>query len=180
MRSARALVFAASIGALTVGAFARTANAEDRHPKVVRPVPSGPDYSFKRQSMFGVLGAWSVASMGAGAGLAFGGPNDFDRFMGIQALAWGAVNLVFTAWGEAQSRTNLFTTPDSAEVVKKDAASLSRAFWVSALFDVGFVIVGTLLWNLGSTDAVRGTGAGIVTQGGFLFGFDTLGYMLFR
>lgn len=175
MRSARALAFAVSLGALTL---ARSAVAEDT--KVVRPAPSGVDYAFKRQSMFGVLGAWSIASMGAGAGLALGGPNDFERFIGIQGIAWGAINLAFTLWGEAQSRTNLFTTPDSAAVVKKDAASLSRAFWVNALLDVGYILVGTVLWNIGGTEAIRGTGAGIVTQGGFLFGFDTLGYMLFR
>lgn len=135
----------------------------------------------KRQSMFGVLGAWSLASMGAGAGLALGGPNDFERFIGIQGIAWGAINLAFTLWGEAQSRTNLFTTVDpKAEVIKKDSASLSRAFWINALLDVGYVLVGTVLWNIGGTEAIRGTGAGIVTQGGFLFGFDTIGYMIFR
>lgn len=175
MRSARALVLVASIGAFTL---ARSAAAED--PKVVRPAPNGTDYAFKRQSMFGVLGAWSIASMGAGAGLALGGPNDFERFVGIQGIAWGAINLAFTLWGEAQSRPNLFTTTDSAAIIKKDAASLSRAFWINALLDVGYILVGTVLWNIGGTEAIRGTGAGIVTQGGFLFGFDTLGYMIFR
>jgi hypothetical protein len=151
-------------------------------PKVVPAAPpiSGEAYAAKRQAMFATLGAWSLTSMGAGAGLAFGGPNDFERFIGVQALAWGAVNLAFSFWGLVQSKSSLFTTEDSHEVVKKDSLSLSKVFWINALLDVGYVIAGALIWNLGSNDIVRGTGAGIVGQGGFLFGFDTIGYMIFR
>jgi hypothetical protein len=148
-------------------------------PPVVRPVDPAA-FVAKRQTTFAVLGGWSLVSMGVGAGLALGGPNDFERFFGIQALAWGAVNLGFTIFGQASSRPDLFSGPDAQTLVRDNQKSLSKAFWINALLDVGYVIAGTLIWNLGGTDAVRGTGAGIVAQGGFLFGFDTLGYMLFR
>ncbi len=145
------------------------------------PAPIEPTaYVAKRQGMFGVLGGWSLVSMGVGAGLAFGGTNDFERFFGIQALAWGAVNLGFTIFGEASSRAGLFSGPDARAKVQDNQKSLTKAFWINALLDVGYIVAGALIWNLGGTDAVRGTGAGIVAQGGFLFGFDTLGYMIFR
>jgi hypothetical protein len=38
--------------------------------------------------------------------------------------------------------------------------------------------VGALLWGLGKTDAVRGTGAGVVAQGAFLLMFDTTGALV--
>ena len=51
---------------------------------------------------------------------------------------------------------------------------------INAILDVGYILAGTIIWNLGANDAVRGTGAGIVAQGGFLFAFDTLGSITFR
>lgn len=178
MRAVSVLVLAST---LTLGGVAYAQAPPRTSSIVVAPPPvDGDAYATKRQSVFATLGAWSLVSMGAGAGLAFGGPNDFERFFGVQALAWGAVNLAFSIWGQAQSRTSLFTGPDATDVVKKDRASLGKAFWINALLDVGYVIAGTLLWNLGANDVVRGTGAGIVAQGGVLFGFDTLGYMIFR
>ncbi len=172
------LAFAA---ALALGAS--TASAEPPAPvrtKLVQAPVLPADHVVQRQAMFGTLGAWSLASMGVGAGLAFGGPDDFSRFVGVQALAWGAVDLAFAVFGQVQSREKLFAGDGSAELVKKDRLSLGKAFWINAILDVGYVIAGALLWNLGANDVVRGTGAGIVSQGGFLFAFDTTGYMLFR
>ncbi|CAN5735277.1 hypothetical protein BH09MYX1_BH09MYX1_48320 [soil metagenome] len=173
----RTLLLASALGASAI-AFDAPARADDTN--VVQPAVLGQRYAARRQGMFATLGAWSMVSMGGGGALAFGGTNDFDRFFGVQALAWGAVNLAFSIFGVAQSKTELFTGPDAADAVKKDRASLAKVFWINAILDIGYVIAGTLLWNLGANDIVRGTGAGIVAQGGFLFAFDSVGYTLSR
>lgn len=181
MRRAHVVVLASMLVAIPV--LAGEARADNPVVVAAKPAPTPIEpaaYVAKRQAMFGVLGAWSLASMGAGAGLAFGGPNDFERFFGIQAIAWGAINLGFTLWGQVSSRPDLFSGPDAQTKVQDNQKSLTKAFWINALLDVGYIVAGALIWNLGGTDAVRGTGAGIVAQGGFLFGFDTLGYMIFR
>jgi hypothetical protein len=38
-----------------------------------------------------------------------------------------------------------------------------------------YVATGALLLALGKTQALRGTGAGVLVQGGFLLAFDTAG-----
>lgn len=136
-------------------------------------------YVTMRQTTFGVLGAWGLGSMGAGAAMAFGGRDDFEKALGVQNLVWGAVDATLAFVGEAQSQKGLFVGPD-AKPWQTDRASLAKAFWVNAILDVAYVLTGTLIWNLGGNDLVRGTGAGIALQGGFLFCFDTLAHMRFR
>ena len=149
-------------------------------PGLAHAEPSAAErYVAMRQSTFGVLGAWGLGSMGTGGALTFGGRTDFEKGLGIQSLVWGAVETAFAVAGEAQSRRNLFVGPD-AKPWQADRKSVANAFWVNALLDVAFVLTGTLIWNLGGSDLVRGTGAGIALQSGFLFGFDTLSYMRFR
>jgi len=149
-------------------------------PGLAHAEPSAAErYVATRQSTFGVLGAWGLGSMGAGGALAFGGRTDFEKGVGIQSLVWGAVETAFAFVGEAQSRRNLFVGPD-AKPWQADRKSLANALWVNAVLDVAFVLAGTLIWNLGGTDLVRGTGAGIALQGGFVFTFDTLSYMRLR
>jgi hypothetical protein len=149
-------------------------------PGLAHAEPSAAErYVAMKQSTFGVLGAWGLGSMGAGGALAFGGRTDFEKGLGIQNLVWGAVETAFAVAGEAQARRGLFVGPD-AKPWQADRASLAKAFWANAALDVAFVLAGALIWNLGGTDLVRGTGAGIALQGGFVFCFDTLGYMRFR
>lgn len=149
-------------------------------PGLAHAEPSAAErYVVTRQTTFAVLGAWGLGSMGTGGAMALGGRTDFERGIGIQNIVWGVVDLAFAVAGEAQSRTNLFVGPD-AKPWQDDRKSLAKAFWVNAILDVAYVLTGTLIWNLGGTELVRGTGAGIALQGGFVFCFDTLAYMRFR
>ena len=149
-------------------------------PQLAHAEPTAAErYVVTRQTTFGVLGAWGVGSVGSGAALWLGGRTDFERGIGIQNVVWGAVDLAFAVAGEAQSRRSLFVGPD-AKPWQDDRKSLAKAFWVNAILDVAYVLTGTLIWNLGGTDLVRGTGAGIALQGGFVFCFDSLSYMRLR
>ena len=149
-------------------------------PRLAYAEPSAAErYVVMRQATFGVLGAWGLGSVGAGGAMVLGGRTDFERGVGIQHLVWGAVDLAFAVAGEAQSRRSLFVGPE-AKPWQDDRKSLAKAFWVNAILDVAYVLTGTLIWNLGGTELVRGTGAGIALQGGFVFCFDTLSYMRFR
>lgn len=121
----------------------------------------------------GVLGGWAIASMGAGAALWQAPRDDFAVFMGIQHFAWGAIDLVLAGLGMSEAK--LGATPDW----RAERSRTATLFLVNAGLDVAYVLAGALLWGLGGADNVRGTGAGVLSQGAFLLGFDSSAFALF-
>ncbi len=143
------------------------------------PSAASARFQQNRATLMYVLTGWSAASIAAGLPLAIASKEPFPRQMGIQLAAWGAVDGVIamaslvSANGEAPS----LKSDDAAERAR---ASLHTTFWLNALLDVAYVATGAALFGLGRNDTVKGVGAGILVQGGFLLAFDSTGAWVMR
>lgn len=113
------------------------------------------------------LAIWAIASLLAGTVTltvlrvrAVGSP--LLRHFAIQMVAWGAVHVLFVAWGRSA-----LALRDLA-----GAVSLDRLLWFSVGLDLGAVGVGATLALLGGSGGRRlglvGAGLGIVLQGSAL------------
>lgn len=102
--------------------------------------------------------------------------NKFWRGVAMQLISWGTINGIIAIAGNqiTQIRRNQLDSPDSTEVVQREYRNLFRILWVNATLDIGYMIGGVILAKTrGSHDRLmRGSGWGIVFQGGFLFIFD--------
>lgn len=137
------------------------------------------------------LAWWAIGSILAGIWMAWGVPLMQDepslrtlfnpvveswRGMGIQFLAWGAIDLAIAVFGAAiaRRRKSKLTPDELASTQSRERANLAKLLWVNTGLDVLYVIGGlALAYTLGAASPFwRGGGLGIVIQGGFLFFFD--------
>jgi hypothetical protein len=107
---------------------------------------------------------WASASVIAGAALLLfvslrGTNTPLLRQFGIQALAWGAIDLGIVAWAWRGLRLR-----DHA-----GAMGLVRFLWLNVGLDLGYVGVGATLalagWIIARHLGAVGAGVGVVTQG---------------
>ncbi|UQA58693.1 DUF6992 family protein [Polyangium aurulentum] len=162
-------------------ALAPTAARAEKPPAPVRaPAPPDPAAIAARERFLDeqkkamtMLAGWAAASMASGAMLwATAEKDDYTRAVGIQTLAWGAVDGVIAGFGgfNAHRQSGLDKPVAHWEAEGK---KMRRIFLVNAGLDVLYIATGAALMGFGKTDFVRGTGAGIALQGGFLLAFDT-------
>jgi len=119
----------------------------------------------------GVLGGWSVVSLGAGAGLLASGRTPFVRAIGVQQLAWGAIDGAIAAFSYRGIVADRARSEPGA-YWQRERGKLSTVLAINVALDVLYVVVGASLWKFGKSDRVRGAGAGVIPQGGFLLAFD--------
>jgi hypothetical protein len=114
---------------------------------------------------------WSLASIGLGALLSLG--RGFWRGMGLQFLAWGAVDFGIAWFGTTQAGRRAAGVPDpmQPQAREREAVNLRRLLWLGVASDVGYLALGDRLAKRGSAFR-RGSGWGIILQGAFLFIFD--------
>jgi len=112
--------------------------------------------------------AWSCGSLAAGAAaLTYG--NQFYRSLGIQCLAWGAIDLGIAVY--AREEKEIFG-------LKLDTKQgLYDLFFINFLIDIAYMAAGAGLWIWGNEE-LKGHGAGILLQGGFLFAFDGINALI--
>lgn len=120
-----------------------------------------------------VLGAFALGSVAAGIPMLTSNRAEI-RAAGVQNLAWGAIDGVI-ALVATIGTNNLRGEQGSAAHWADERDTSRRIFAVNAGLDVLYVATGALLLALGKTETLRGTGAGILVQGGFLLAFDTAG-----
>lgn len=158
---ARRAASAAVIASLL--ALAAPARAEPTYQSFVRD----------RQNLLTGLAAWSAGSVLVGTALLTNPSSDpMARYAGVQSIAWGAIDGAiagFGLWGAQKS-----VAAGGAGWID-ERRSMAKIFFINAALDVAYIAVGAALWSFGKTPALRGSGAGIVPQGGFLLLFDTLG-----
>ncbi len=120
---------------------------------------------------------WAVANIVLGIGLQQR-QNKVLRGVGMQAISWGAINALIAIIGDgvARLRRSRMNNPYARDITQKETRNLFRALWINGVLDVFYVIGGVLLaLTRGKTSRLmRGSGWGIVIQGGFLFVFDWL------
>lgn len=158
------------------------ARAADPPAPLRAPQPVSPDFAAiaardrflaEQKKAMAMLAGWAAASMASGAMLwATAGKDDYTRAVGIQTLAWGAVDGVIAGFGGFNTyRQNGVDKPVAHW--QAEEKKMRRIFLINAGLDVLYIATGAALVGFGKTDFVRGTGAGIALQGGFLLAFDT-------
>jgi hypothetical protein len=119
---------------------------------------------------------WSLASIAVGLPLLSLGP--FWRGVGIQSIAWGAIDLLIAIFGSqnASRRKARFSPNELADSAPKETANLKRILLINTALDVLYIAGGiALILTLGADNPDwRGHGWGIIVQGGFLFFFDLI------
>lgn len=127
---------------------------------------------------------WSIFSILSGAWMAWGVPFaqpdpkfiQYWRGMGIQFLAWGGIDLLIALFGASgtQKRRAKLNPEELISTQPKERSHLARILWINTGLDVLYVAGGiALIVILGASDPFwRGSGWGILLQGGFLFFFD--------
>jgi len=92
-----------------------------------------------------------------------------------QNIAWGAINCALAVVGEAGSdhQKAQLANPYDADLMQTNYGNLKRLLWINTGLDVLYMLGGIAL-AARSTDHPKrkGTGIGIVLQGGLLFIFD--------
>ena len=127
------------------------------------------------------LGGWAVLNIGAGLALRSGSEGSTRHFHEMNAL-WNTVNLAIAGFGYYSA---LKSDPAASDV----AISLSKHgnFQKILLFntglDVGYILGGLYLTERAkrpgeNTDRLTGFGNSIMLQGGFLFAFDLVNYLV--
>ena len=125
-----------------------------------------------------LLGAWGAASVVVGQVLgrsADAGQANWRKGFARQQIGWGAVDLVIAGIGAYRGRGE-----QSPEELRK----LHRILLINAGADVGYLAGGLLMLSRSEeiaerfpradAETVRGDGAGILVQGGFLLLLDTV------
>ncbi len=100
-------------------------------------------------------------------------PNPQIKYAGVQNIAWGAIDLGIAVWGDKSAQKSIAYKPP--QQYKKE---FRTALWINGLLDVAYMGVGYYLYQHGKNDKLKGTGAGIMVQGGFLFVFDWANFVL--
>ena len=123
------------------------------------------------------VGAWGAASVAAGTVLLVGSDaRTGRRAVGVQTLAWGAVNTGIAAVGLLRA------APDTALALGdalRAEAHLADVLWLNLGLDAGYVAVGATLWivaarGVANPAAWRGHGRAVVLQGAALFALDAV------
>ncbi len=141
----------------------------------------------QRNGVVAVLGAWSALNLAAGA-LLVADPSWIPRVaptrperraFGVATLVFAAANAAFFAAGAARTsilRDSLTDVPSIA----RERRTTGDFFAVNAGLDMLYISGGALLYyQRAGSPILRGFGAGVLAQGGFLIGFDTTA-MLYR
>lgn len=116
---------------------------------------------------------WAGLNVVAGLGL-LGSPDPFWRGLGVQALAWGAINAAIALIGRRAARQGRQRGGAGSQGEERAARSLRRLLWINTGLDVLYVAGGLALALVRGPGSafLLGTGWGIVIQGAFLFLFD--------
>ncbi|MCX7605771.1 MAG: hypothetical protein N2170_00715 [Bacteroidia bacterium] len=120
-----------------------------------------------QRSLFIHLGGWAGAGIATGTWQTLSRRNTITQYMGYQNLAWGGVNAAITVIGAISSRKQAKQMIDWSANKQR----LRRWLWINAGLDLGYMAVGTFLATR-PDPRLKGTGYGVILQGGGLFVLD--------
>ncbi|MCU0512104.1 MAG: hypothetical protein MUE40_05980 [Anaerolineae bacterium] len=107
----------------------------------------------------------------------------FWRSMGAQFASWGAINAAIALFGQADANRRIddLDNPGEPAVLAKEAQKLRAILLVNAGLDVLYILGGRA-WAARDTGdgKARGTGLGVILQGGFLLVFDLVHALLLK
>ena len=127
-----------------------------------------------------VLGGWAVSNILIGTiGMTRTGGS--VRYFHQMNAAWNTVNLAIAGFGYYGLKNQ---SPDLslAETIS-EFHSFEKILLFNAGLDVGYMALGAFLWERGlrkDSERLTGYGQSLILQGGFLFSFDVILYLLNR
>ncbi|HCA83885.1 MAG TPA: hypothetical protein DEP18_08855 [Flavobacteriales bacterium] len=144
-------------------------------------------YNTNKKGML-VLGSWAIGNIGIGA-IGMNTSSGVDKRFHEMNLFWNTVNLALAVPGRVSSVKQLRKIKEgkwvpTAEEFRKEQRKTERLFLINTGLDI--VYMGTGLYmnqkarTSGNPDLVKGYGNSIVLQGGFLFGFDAIMWLIHR
>jgi len=124
------------------------------------------------------LGGWAVGNMAVNAALL---PNasGVDRYFYQMNLLWNTVNLGLAGVGFYSARKTLPAKQFSYGALNKQY-QIEKTLLFNAGLDIGYMAFGAYLMERDGDNAERweGFGKGLLLQGGFLFVFDAVWYLV--
>ena len=127
------------------------------------------------------LGGWAILNIGTGLALRGGSEGSTRHFHEMNAL-WNTVNLAIAGFGYYSA---LKADPAAWDVVTSlgKHGNFQKILLFNAGLDVGYVLGGLYLTERAkrpdeNTDRLKGFGQSIMLQGGFLFVFDLVNYVI--
>ena len=176
-RSARPLHALSCTLAITL-AIPSAAAAQTRDEERARAERDG--YFRDQRVLMYTLAGWAATSIATGTVMWAGADgHEATRWAGIQNVAWGAVDGALAAL--ALYNLSKDAGEEKTEMGwRADRARTQRVFTWNAGLDLLYVAVGGALAAFGKDDGLRGAGAAILVQGGFLLAFDTTAALVIR
>lgn len=130
-------------------------------------------FVYQRQSLQPLL-LWGIGSSLAGAAMLL--VPGYIRHFGLQALSWGAIDLLLAAAGRRQAllKAEALEQGELDEAtVQAEAERFQQILAFNAGLDVVYIAVGlAVATTWAERDDRRGMGHGIAVQGAFLLAFD--------
>ena len=127
-----------------------------------------------------VLGGWAVSNLLIGSvGMAKTGGS--VRYFHQMNAAWNTVNLAIAGFGYYGLK-NQSLDLSLAETVN-EFHTFEKILLFNAGLDVGYIALGAYLWERGlrkESERLTGYGQSLILQGGFLFTFDLILYLMNR
>jgi carboxylesterase len=132
-------------------------------------------YRFQRTLSYRLL-AWGILSLAGAVWFGLRDPSTpFEQAMALQFVVWGAVDALIALFSLRGLEEKLRRMPDVAHI-ERESQKLTRILWINSGLDVLYLSAGLffLLVPGRADEFARGSGAGILIQGGFLLVFDLL------
>ncbi len=134
-----------------------------------------------QQTAMKILGGYALVNIAGGLALRSSTTGSTRRFHEMNAL-WNVVNLSIAGVGYFAS---LKTDPSAWSLVEgmRENNNFARILLFNTGLDVGYIMGGLYLRERANrpgadADQLRGYGAAILLQGGFLFAFDLVNYLI--
>jgi hypothetical protein len=127
-----------------------------------------------RRGLMTLLGGWSLGSIVTGSAMWSSSSDALVRYAGVQNLAWGVIDGAIAGYALYAAREDAHADEPLTHWTT-ERAHMRRIFWINVALDVAYLAAGAALLGFGTKESVRGSGAGVLAQGGFLLVFDAAG-----
>lgn len=127
-----------------------------------------------QERVLDLLLSWGVGNVAAGSVVALT-QSGIPRAIGVQAVAWGAVDAAVALYAQCVARNHAVSARAGilgARHIQARAQRFGSLLAINSGADVFYVLAGSLVAAKSSSDWVKGTAIGVVIQGGVLLLYD--------
>jgi hypothetical protein len=129
-----------------------------------------------------VLGGWAAANM-ITSGILLGQHSGAERAFHQMNIGWNAVNLSIAGLGYWHSLRQRTHTPDTPGDLLRQQQKIRQSLLFNAGLDLAYVTAGAWMMDRGRRlerpdERLEGFGKSLILQGGFLFVFDLVFFLI--